>query len=210
MKKFLVLPIMLLMMLVSFPALAQDKGYAVGDEARDFTMTNINGEIVTLSEMTDAEGNPAKGHIVVFTCNTCPWAKLYEDRLIALSAKYLPLGYPVVAVNPNDPDRSPGDSFDAMVERADEKGFNFPYLVDETQEVTRTYGATKTPHLFVLEKVGDKRIVRFIGAIDDKPQSAESAQVKYVEEAVDQLLEGKAVSTPTSKAIGCTIKWKKS
>src|SRR5690606_13667730 len=115
-----------------------DEGYKVGDKARDFSLKNIDDKIVSLANFKEA-----KGFIVVFTCNHCPFAVKYEDRIIAANKKYAPLGYPVIAINPNDVNVSPEDSFEKMKERAAEKGFDFPYLYDETQEIARTYGATR-------------------------------------------------------------------
>jgi peroxiredoxin len=182
---------------------SQAQGYKPGDKATDFKLKNIDGRYVSLADFKEA-----KGFIVVFTCNHCPFSKMYEDRIIALDKKYKPLGYPVVAINPNDPKKQPEDSFDKMIERAKEKGFTFPYLIDETQEIARTYGATNTPHVFVLKKEGNDLIVSYIGAIDDSPRDASKATKKYVEQAVDALLSGKEVEVKQAKAIGCTIKWR--
>ena len=116
----------------------------------------------------------------------------------------------MIAINPNDVDVSPGDSFDKMKVRAKEKGFNFPYLYDETQEVASAYGASRTPHVFVLDREDDKYKVAYVGAIDNNHKDASMASKKYVEDAVDNLLAGQGVETKFTKAIGCTIKWKKS
>ncbi|NIK74271.1 peroxiredoxin [Thermonema lapsum] len=198
MRKYL-----LTLLLLSFGVLTWAQGYKPGDKAIDFKLKNIDGQYVSLADFKEA-----KGFIVVFTCNHCPFSKMYEDRIIALDKKYKPLGYPVVAINPNDPKKQPEDSFDKMIERAKEKGFTFPYLFDETQEIARTYGATNTPHVFVLKKEGKDLIVSYIGAIDDSPREASKASKKYVEQAVDALLSGKEVQVKQAKAIGCTIKWK--
>src|SRR5690242_15461694 len=115
-------------------------GYKPGDKARDFNLKNIDGKNVTL-----ADYKSAKGFIVVFTCNHCPFAKAYEDRIVALDKKYAAKGYPVIAINPNDPNREPEDSYDNMIARAKEKKFTFPYLVDESQDIAKAYGATRTP-----------------------------------------------------------------
>lgn len=179
-------------------------GYKPGDKVKDFKLKNIDGKKMGLKDLKDA-----KGAIVVFTCNHCPFSKMYEDRIIALDAQFKPKGYPVVAINPNDPKAEPDDSFDKMIVRAKEKGFTFPYLVDETQGVAKAYGATNTPHAFVLEKKGKDFFVRYIGAIDDSPKDASQVSTKFVENAVNSLLEGKAVEKDQAKAIGCTIKWKK-
>ena len=126
-------------------------GYDIGDYATDFSLKNVDGKMVSMADYTDA-----KGFIISFTCNTCPYAVMYEQRIIELDNKYASKGYPVIAVNPNDPKQKPGDSFDKMVERANEKNYPFPYLIDESQEVTRSYGATNTPHMYILQKKNDK------------------------------------------------------
>ncbi|MBS1612562.1 MAG: thioredoxin family protein [Bacteroidetes bacterium] len=192
---------------VLFVALASfkhgDHGYHIGNEAADFKLKNIDGKMVSLADMKDA-----KGYIVVFTCNHCPFSKKYEDRIIALDKKYKKQGYPVVAINSNDPVVSPEDSYDKMIERAKQKKFSFPYLYDESQTIAKTYGATRTPHVFVLQKNGSVNNVKYIGAIDDNSDDAKAVTAKYVEQAVDALVAGKEVATTTTKAIGCTIKWK--
>lgn len=202
MKKYL---LVLLFISGMLSLAAQAQGYKPGDQARDFRLKNIDGNMLSLADIKDA-----KGFIVVFTCNHCPYSKMYEDRIIALDKTYKPKGYPVVAINPNDPKQQPEDSFDNMIKRAKEKGFTFPYLYDETQEIARTYGATNTPHVFLLQKKDNGLIVEYIGAIDDNPRDAKKAQQKYVEAAIEALLKGKAVEVKQAKAIGCTIKWRES
>ena len=181
--------------------LVTDDGYKIGDVATDFSLPNIDGEMVSLA---DFEG--AKGFIVIFTCNTCPYSVAYEDRIIALDKVYKSKGYPVIAINPNDPAAIDGDDLEDMKVRATEKGFTFPYLQDVGQQVYPQYGATKTPHVFVLQKEGDNNIVRYIGAIDDSSRKPNKVKKRYVEQAVDALLAGKSPSTTTTKAIGCSIK----
>ena len=187
--------------LVAMSFSGANPGYKVGDTARDFSLKNVDGKTVSLAGIKGA-----KGYIVVFTCNACPYAKAYEDRVIALHNKYAPLGYPVVAINPNDKDVQPADSFDKMKERAKEKKIPYSYLYDETQEIAKTYGATRTPHVYVLDQ---NRVVRYIGAIDDNSESPSDVKEKYVENAVDALLNGKEVGMKETKAVGCGIKWKK-
>ncbi|AWM14836.1 thioredoxin family protein [Flavobacterium sediminis] len=177
------------------------EGYKVGDVATDFKLKNVDGKMVSLKDYKDA-----KGYIVIFTCNHCPFAKAYEDRIIALDKKYKKLGYPVIAINPNNPEVQPDDSYDLMKVRAKEKGFTFPYLFDEGQKIYPQYGATKTPHVFVLQKTVKGNVVKYIGAIDDNHTDAEAIKVKYVENAVDALLKGQEVKTDFTKAIGCSIK----
>lgn len=197
---------MLISILIAWtPAGLENEGYEVGDFARDFSLQNIDGNMVSLAGIPEA-----KGYIVIFTCNSCPYAKMYEDRINELDAKYKPMGYPVVAIMPNDPVESPEDSFENMQIRAREKNFSFPYLIDETQEITRTYGATRTPHVYLLKKERDKNKVVYIGAIDDNYRDPDEVKVKYVEDAIDALENNRSVSTNFTKAIGCTIKWSKS
>ena len=176
-------------------------GYKIGDIADDFRLMNIDGKMVSLADYKNA-----KGYIVTFTCNTCPYAVGYEDRIIALNNKYAPKGYPVIAIMPNNPDVQPGDSMEKMKERAQSKGFTFPYLMDEGQTVYPKYGATKTPHVFVLQKTSKGNVVKYIGAIDDNYQDASAVKTKYVENAVDALLNGSDVPEKETRAIGCTIK----
>ncbi|MDP4679413.1 MAG: thioredoxin family protein [Cyclobacteriaceae bacterium] len=179
--------------------------YEAGQYATDFKLKNIDGNTVSLSEMKEA-----KGFIIIFTCNTCPYSKMYEDRIMELASKYASKEFPVIAINPNDAERAPGDSFEQMKKRAKDRGFNFPYLYDETQEVTTAYGATRTPHVFVLKRETDKYLVAYAGAIDNNPQDGSTASKKYVENAVDNLLLGKEVEIKSAKSIGCSIKWKES
>ena len=179
-------------------------GYKIGDAASDFKLKNVDQKMVSLSDYPDA-----KGFIVVFTCNHCPYAKAYENRIIALNQKYASKGYPVIAINPNDPKLEPIDSYEGMQQRAKEKGFTFPYLLDEGQTIYPQYGATKTPHVFVLNKENDKNVVRYIGAIDDNYSDAKNVTNKYVEAAVDALLANKPIAQTTTVAIGCSIKAQK-
>lgn len=176
-------------------------GYQVGDIATDFSLKNIDGKKVSLSDYKDA-----KGFIVVFTCNHCPFAVAYEDRIIALDKKYKTLGYPVVAINPNNPGVQPKDSYDEMKIRAKEKNFSFPYLFDEGQKIYPQYGATKTPHVYLLQKTAKGNEVKYIGAIDDNYNDASAVKTKYVENAVNALLESKEIEIKSTKAIGCSIK----
>lgn len=151
-----------------------------------------------------------EGVILIFTCNHCPYSKLYEDRIIALDEKYKNEGFPVVAINPNDPEAYPSDDFKSMKKRAKQKGFTFPYLVDETQQVAEAYGATRTPHAYVLMKGEEDFTVEYIGAIDDDARNADSAEELYIETAIQKLKAGERVDPNHTKAIGCSIKWKKS
>lgn len=193
----------ILTLLMILPGADAAEGLKVGDQAADFNLKNIDGKMISLQT-----NEQVKGYILIFTCNTCPYSVAYEDRIIALHKKFAPKGYPVLAIQPNDSKRSPGDSFDKMKKRAKDKGFNFPYLIDETQETTATYGATNTPHVYVLNKQADKTFkIEYIGAIDNNTRRAADATKHYVKDAVEGLLKGQKVETTKTKAIGCTIKW---
>lgn len=185
-----------------FISLAAKAGHKVGDEASDFSLKNVDGKNISLNDF-----QKSKGAIVIFTCNHCPFSVAYEDRILALDKKYAAQGFPVIAINPNDAKIQPGDSYENMIERAQEKKFTFPYLHDETQAIATAYGATRTPHVFVLERVKDKMIVRYIGAIDNNSDEPEAVTSRFVENAVDALIAGKPVTMAETKAIGCGIKW---
>ncbi|MEW5677026.1 thioredoxin family protein [Flavobacterium enshiense] len=191
----------LVCLMSAFTLVKSDSGYQVGDIATDFSLKNVNNKKVALADFKGA-----KGFIVIFTCNHCPYAKAYEDRIIALDKKYKKLGYPVIAINPNNPEVQPADSFELMKERAKEKGFTFPYLFDEGQKIYPQYGATKTPHVYILEKTKAGNVVQYIGAIDDNYSDESAVKTKYVENAVDALLKNQEVPVKTTKAIGCSIK----
>ena len=177
------------------------KGYKVGDVAADFSLENIDGKMVSLADYKEA-----KGFVVVFTCNTCPYSVAYEDRIIALDKKYKRQGYPVIAINPNDPAVKSGDSMAAMKVRAKDKGFTFPYLFDKGQKVYPMYGASRTPHIYILEKQNGQNIVQYIGAIDNSSRDEAAVTERYAEDAIDALLAGKKPEKTYIRAIGCSIK----
>ncbi len=178
-----------------------DSGLKIGDLAPDFELKNVDGKMVSLSDYEDA-----KGYVVIFTCNTCPYAIMYEQRIIELHNKYAAKGYPVIAINPNDPEVQPGDSFKKMQERAANKNYPFPYLMDTDQAVFPKYGATRTPHIFLLDK---NKTVQYIGALDNNAQDASAVTNKYVETAIQALEAGKKPEVTFTKAVGCSIKTKR-
>jgi peroxiredoxin len=187
--------------LSSFSTIKEGNGYQIGDIATDFKLPNVDGKMISLADYKDA-----KGFIVIFTCNTCPYAKAYEDRIIELDKKYATKNYPVIAIMPNNPKVNPGDNMEAMKARAKQKAFPFPYLMDDGQKIYPQYGATKTPHVYVLQKTKNGNEVKYIGAIDDNHQDAKAVKTKYVEDAVDALLAGKEIKVTQTKALGCSIK----
>ncbi len=178
-------------------------GYKVGDKAADFKLENVDGKIISLADYSDA-----KGFVVVFTCNNCPYAKAYQDRIIELDKKYKAKGYPVIAINPNDIGLKPDDNLEAMATRAKDKGYTFPYLKDASYKVYKEYGATRTPHIYVLTKQDGELVVSYIGAIDDNYQDAEAVKQPYLENALNALLASNEPDPSFTKAIGCSIKQK--
>jgi len=201
MKTFKLITVMVLVFTLSAFTTTEDKGYKVGDIATDFSLENIDGNKVSLSDYKEA-----KGFIVIFTCNTCPYAVAYEDRIEALNKKYAAKGYPVIAIMPNNTDVKPGDNMEAMKARAKAKGFTFPYLMDEGQKIYPQYGATKTPHVYILQKTKKGNVVKYIGAIDDNYKDAEAVTTTYVQDAINALLNEQAIEIKETRAIGCSIK----
>ena len=190
--------------LYSLASVAQvPMGYQIGDVVSDFSLMSTEKQMVSMADFPET-----KGFIVIVSCNTCPWVHRYEQRIINLHNKFADKGYPVIAINPNDVNRSPGDSFEAMKARAAEKQFPFTYLHDQTQEIAEAFGATYTPEVYVLEKTDQGLILQYHGAIDDSPRSAKEVEEKFVEEAIESLLSGKPVERSRAKGIGCSVKYK--
>ena len=177
--------------------------YKIGEDIKDFSIRSINGKLYSLKSFPSA-----KGFIIVFTSNYCPFSKSYEDRLIALDKKYTLQSYPLIAINSNDPEAFEEDNLENIQSRAREKGFVFPILRDEKQEVAKAFGAQRTPHVFVLKKEGQRYILKYSGAIDDNPQDASGITKNYVEDAVQRLIDNKPVTLEQTKPIGCAIRWK--
>jgi peroxiredoxin len=179
---------------------AYSKGMAVGTAAPAFELPGVDGETYSLASFADA---PVL--VVVFTCNHCPYAKAVEDRLVQLQRDYHDRGVRLVAINPNDERAYPDDSFAAMKARARDKGFNFPYLRDESQAVARAYDAACTPDIFVFDS-GRKLV--YNGRLDDSWQDAAKVQRRDLRAAIDAALAGRAVDFEPVASMGCSIKWK--
>jgi peroxiredoxin len=173
----------------------------IGAPLPAFSLKNVDGRAVSATDFSDKTAL-----VVVFSCNHCPYAQAYQDRLIALQKQYAARGVQFVLINPNDPKRQPQDSFENMQKRAAEKAYPFPYLFDETQAVAKVYGAARTPEVFVF---GPDRKLIYQGRIDD---NTEEKQVKThdLSGALDLLLAGTPgnIPAPVTKAFGCTIKWR--
>ena len=188
-----------LMFTISFFSI-NAQGYQIGQTVEDFSLKNVDGKMISLKDYKDANG-----YIVIFTCNHCPYAIMYEQRIIDLHKKYAKQGYPVIAINPNDPDVVPDDSFEAMKKLSKKKKYPFAYVIDEGQQVYPKFGATKTPHVYLLDK---NKVVRYIGAIDDNAQDIKAVKIKYVENAIASISAGTNPDPAVTKAIGCSIKKK--
>lgn len=197
-----VLVLFLFVSVTAFTLKTAENGYKIGDTIEDFSLKNVDGKMISLADYTKA-----KGFIIIFTCNTCPFSVANEDRINALYQKYEDKGFSVIAINPNDPSVVPEDSFKKMQIRAAEKKFKFPYVLDEGQKVYPKFGATKTPHVFIVTKNDMK--VQYIGAIDNSSKNPDAVTEKYVENAVDALLAGKEIAKTETRAIGCSIKVKR-
>ena len=183
---------------------AADKGPGVeelglGKPAPDFSLPATDGKTYAFADLAGP-----KGTLVIFTCNHCPYAIAYQDRIIALTDKYRPLGIGVAAISCNDAKSYPDDSFAKMKERAAEKKFNFPYLYDESQGTALKYGPKVTPHVFLFDST---RTLVYRGRIDDSAKE-KSVKNRELADALDALLAGKAIPTAATTAFGCSIKWK--
>ncbi len=171
----------------------------IGEKAPDFELPGVDGKDYSLDDFSDAEIL-----VVVFSCNHCPYVVGSEDRMIDLYEEYSPKGVEMVAINSNETEGHPTDDFEHMKKRADEKGFEFPYLRDDSQDVARAYGALRTPHFFVFDS---DRKLRYTGRMDDNPRDAAKATTSELRDALDALLDGREVPTPLTNPIGCNVKW---
>lgn len=178
----------------------QANNISLGEKAPSFNLTGVDNKEYSLDSFAGSEAL-----LVIFSCNHCPYVKAYEDRIIDIQQDYKEKGLQVVAINSNDAENYPEDSFEEMQKRSDERGFNFPYLYDKTQETARAYGATHTPQLFLFDK--ERKLV-YYGKIDDNWQEPDQVRTTYLRDALDELLAGREISVPETFAIGCTIKWK--
>ncbi len=176
----------------------------ISKSVHDFRLKNVDGNFKSLKDYPNA-----KGFIVVFTCNHCPFAKLYPPRLNELNQKYRIKGVPLIAISSTDTVVYEGDSYALMVEKAKNEHFNFPYLQDDMQTVARDFGAQKTPHAYVLWKEHDQLVVKYNGAIDDNGAEPSKVKHQYIADAVEDLLAGKPVTVKETKSIGCQINLRK-
>jgi peroxiredoxin len=175
-----------------------------GEKAPAFKLKSIDGQVISFENYPEA-----KGFVMIFISNTCPYSKAYEQRIIDIDKKFSPLQFPVIAINSNDPDVSPGDSFGKMKERAKLKHYSFPYLCDDNQLVADLYGARSTPQVFIVSKKGDGYKIEYTGAIDNDTQNKNPLKVNYTADALNALLNNNKPAINSTKALGCSISRKK-
>ena len=171
---------------------------------KDFKLRNVDGKYISLSDYKSAVG-----FIIIFTCNHCPFAKLYPPRFNELHSKFLPKGVPLIAISSTDTVQYEEDTYPLMVEKAKNEHFMFPYLMDGNQKVAKNFNAQKTPHAYVIWKENGQWVVKYDGAFDDNGQEPEKVENKYVEAAVEALLENKKIEITQTKSIGCQIYFRK-
>jgi peroxiredoxin len=176
-------------------------GTAIGGYAPDFELPGIDGTVHHLARYLESH----KAVAVVFMCNHCPYVQMYLDRLKQLQAEFGPQGFTLIGINPNDADRYPDDSFDNMKTFAATSGLNFPYLRDVTQDVAQTFGATKTPHVFLLNQAGR---LGYTGSVDDNAQDAGAVQTPYLRNAIAQTLANQTITPTATEPVGCSVKWR--
>ena len=169
----------------------------------DFSLRNVDGKFISLKD-----NEQAKGYIVIFTCNHCPFAKLYPSRINKLQETFAPLGVPVLAINPMDSVLYEEESFKFMQLKSSENKFTFPYLQDASQEVAKNFGAVNTPQAFVIWRDGNRWVIKYKGAIDDNGESPEFAK-NYIAIAVNELLSNRPLSMPSTESFGCKIFYRK-
>lgn len=193
---------------LGFSASEKVETLRIGQQAPDFNLIGVDGRSYRLVDFADADIL-----VIVFTCNHCPAAQAYEERIKKLSADYKNKGVALVAISPNDPKAvrldelgysDMGDSLEDMKIRAKDMGYNFPYLYDgDNQRVSLAYGPVRTPHIFIFDR---QRKLRYVGRIDDseKPRLVKSHGARN---AIEALLKGKKVAVERTGTIGCSIKW---
>jgi peroxiredoxin len=180
-------------------ALMYSTASQLGAEAPDFSLTGVDGKTYSLRSFEDK-----KGLLVIFMCNHCPYVIAVQNRINELAKAYMPKGIAVIGINPNDPDRYPEDSFEAMQVRAREQGYVFPYVQDVTQEVAKAYDAVCTPDPYLYENVEGK----FRGRIDDSWKDPAQVKVRDLAVAIEELIGGRGVPAKQTPSMGCSIKWK--
>jgi len=184
----------------SSPMIMGSVGLPIGNDAVDFKLKGVDGKTYGLNSFADK-----KALVVVFSCNHCPYAQAYEQRIIQLQSDYQRKGVSFVAINSNDETNYPEDSFENMIKRSKDRSFNFPYIRDESQDIARKYGAICTPHVFAFDK---NRILQYKGRIDDNWKNPSEVKTRDLRNALDAILEDKTPHVQETRPFGCSIKWK--
>ncbi len=166
----------------------------------DVKMTSVDGRSLSIA---DVKG--AKGTLVIFTCNACPWVKAWETRVVELGNMYAKRGVGVIAINANDPGVQAEDAYVVMQERAKQRGMTFPYVVDATSDLARAFGATRTPEAFLFDRAGE---LVYHGAVDDNAKQPEKVTKRWLRDALEATVSGQAVAVKETKALGCGIKFR--
>jgi peroxiredoxin len=175
---------------------------SIGDKApkSDVKMKNVDGQELSIASVAGP-----KGTLVIFSCNHCPFVKAWEGRIAEIGNTYKGKGVGVIVINSNDPSAYPEDGYEQMQQRAKDRGFEFPYVVDATSEVARAFGASHTPEVYLFDK--DGKLV-YHGAVDDNSKDATKVESAYLKDALNALLAGNEVAAKETKAIGCSIKFR--
>jgi peroxiredoxin len=171
-----------------------------GDKLIGFELPGVDGQTHNASAYADRNAL-----VIIFSCNHCPYARAWEDRIVQIQTDYADKGVQLIVISANDAAKYPDDSFPKMQEHAQEKGFNFPYLYDESQEVARAYGAERTPEIFVFDQ---NRVLRYQGTIDDNYDDPNAVTAPYLRNALDAILSNQTPGVEQTAPVGCTIKWK--
>lgn len=194
--------LLVLLIVMGFSKATHDKSPQI-KAIKEFTLRNIDNKMVSLGQF-----GKAKGFIIVFTCNHCPFAKLYAKRLNQLNRKYKKKGVPLLAINSMDSLLYREESFELMQDMAKREKYNFPYLQDATQEVGKDFNAQHTPKAYVIWKEGNSWVIKYEGAIDNDGEHPDKAQ-SYLAQATDELLNGKQVTLAKTESFGCRIFYRK-
>ena len=171
----------------------------IGTKAKDFSLIGTDGKTHALRELDDK-----KAVLVIFSCNHCPYVIGSEERMIHFAHDFMPRGVGMVAINSNETEGHPGDSFDNMVIRSKERGFTWPYLRDDDQSVALAYGALRTPHYYVFDS---GRKLAYTGRMDDNPRNVALAKTHELRDAVEAMLAGRKPPLAITNPIGCNVKW---
>ncbi|MBA2613844.1 MAG: thioredoxin family protein [Bacteroidetes bacterium] len=203
MKKIKFIYFVLLIAFFGFKGIINFSEPKIGSTVNDFTLKNTDNTLVSLNSFKNA-----KGFIIVFTCNHCPFAKLYPKRLNDLNSKYKALDIPLLAINSMDTMIYEEETFELMQKKVAAEKLNFPYLYDASQVVGKNFGAAHTPHAYIIWKENNSWVIKYSGAIDNNGEHPEKA-TNYIGSALDELLKNKPVSNPVTESFGCRIFYRK-